>query len=126
MNAPLSPQTLLRKEDQRLITGTGQFTSDAWEAGSLHAVMVRSDHAHARFKADWSAVRQAPGVRCVLTAQDTEAAGFSPLVNAVSVKDAQGQPQVICRMPVLASSKVLYVGQPMATVSYTHLRAHET
>jgi carbon-monoxide dehydrogenase large subunit len=116
MSAVLSPQPLLRKEDQRLITGTGQFTSDAWEQGTLHAVMVRSDHAHARFKADWSAVRQAPGVRCVLTAQDVTAAGFAALVNAVTVKDAQGQPQVICRMPVLAQAKVLYVGQPMAMV----------
>ena len=29
MNAPLSPQTLLRKEDQRLITGTDVIRYDA-------------------------------------------------------------------------------------------------
>ncbi len=49
--------TLLRKEDQRLITGTGAFTADPVEAGTLHACVVRSVHAHARFKADWSAAR---------------------------------------------------------------------
>ena len=81
--------TLLRKEDQRLITGHGQFTSDAVMAGSLYAVMVRSDHAHAHFKADWSQVRSAPGVQAVLTADDVAAEGFAELINAVTVKDAQ-------------------------------------
>jgi carbon-monoxide dehydrogenase large subunit len=108
--------TLLRKEDQRLITGHGQFTSDAVMAGSLHAVMVRSDHAHAHFKADWSPVRSAPGVLAVLTAEDVAAAGFAGLVNAATVKDAQERPQVICRMPVLADGTVRYVGQPIAMV----------
>jgi carbon-monoxide dehydrogenase large subunit len=108
--------TLLRKEDQRLITGHGQFTSDAVMAGSLYAVMVRSDHAHARFKADWSQVRSAPGVQAVLTADDVAQAGFTELINAVTVKDAQDRPQVICRMPVLAASTVHYVGQPIAMV----------
>ncbi len=111
-----APATLLRKEDQRLITGQGQFTSDGAMAGSLHAVMVRSDHAHAHFKADWSQVRQAPGVVCVLTADEVAAAGFAELINAVTVKDAQDRPQVICRMPVLAASTVRYVGQPIAMV----------
>ena len=107
---------LLRKEDHRLITGSGAFTADPVQAGTLHACVVRSVHAHARFKADWSAVRQAPGVRCVLTAEDVAEAGFGPLVNAASVKDVQGQPQVICRMPVLAADTVLFAGQPMALV----------
>jgi len=108
--------TLLRKEDQRLITGTGAFTADPVEAGTLHACVVRSVHAHARFKADWSAARQAPGVRCVLTAEDVAAAGFGSLVNAATVKDAHGQPQVICRMPVLAADTVRFVGQAIALV----------
>ncbi len=108
--------TLLRKEDQRLITGTGAFTADPLESGSLHACVVRSVHAHARFKADWTAVRQAEGVRCVLTAEDVAAAGFAPLVNAATVKDVQGRPQVLCRMPVLAAGTVHFVGQPIALV----------
>lgn len=108
--------TLLRKEDQRLITGQGQFTSDGAMAGSLYAVMVRSDHAHARFQADWSGARQAPGVYCVLTAAEVADAGFTELINAVTVKDPQDRPQVVCRMPVLASDTVRYVGQPIAMV----------
>lgn len=116
MSAVLSPQPLLRKEDQRLITGTGQFTSDTWEQGTLYAAVVRTDRAHARFRADWSTVRLAPGVRAVLTAQEVAAAGFSALLNAATVEGPLGQPQVVCRMPVLADSKVLYVGQPMAMV----------
>ena len=116
MSAAPIATPLLRKEDQRLITGQGQFTSDTLEVGTLHAFVVRSDHAHAHFRADWSRVRQALGVRAVLTADEVAAAGFTALPNAVNVKDAQGQPQVICRMPVLAQSTVHFVGQPMAMV----------
>jgi len=107
---------LLRKEDRRLITGTGAFTADPVEAGTLHACLVRSVHAHARFKADWSAVRRAPGVRSVLTAKEVLEAGFGPLPNVVSVKNVRGQPQVVSRMPILPLDTVHFVGQPMAMV----------
>ena len=47
-------------------------------AGSLHAVVVRSSHAHARFSfGDLAAVRAMPGVRLVLTAPDV--ADLAPL-----------------------------------------------
>ncbi len=126
MNAPLS-SALLRKEDQRLITGTGQFSADAHPVGLLHGHVIRSPHAHARIaRIDLSAVRSAAGVHLVLTAQDVQAAGFADLPNAVQVKDPQGQPQAVCTMPVLAHDKVLYVGQPVAwVVADTALQAQD-
>ena len=38
---------LMRHEDHRLITGNGKFTADWNLEGQLHAVIVRSDRAHA-------------------------------------------------------------------------------
>jgi CO/xanthine dehydrogenase Mo-binding subunit len=38
MNAP---QSLLRKEDLRLITGDGKFTSDWYYEGMCHAYVIR-------------------------------------------------------------------------------------
>jgi len=126
MNAPLS-SALLRKEDQRLISGTGQFSADAHPAGLLHGHVIRSPHAHARIaRVDLSAVRSAAGVHLVLTAKDVQAAGFADLPNVVQVKDPQGQPQTVCTMPVLAHDKVLYVGQPVAwVVADTALQAQD-
>ena len=45
--APL-PQTLLRREDARLLRGAGQFVGDLQPPGLLHAVFVRSAQAHGR------------------------------------------------------------------------------
>jgi carbon-monoxide dehydrogenase large subunit len=41
-------QAITRREDQRLITGTGQYVDDIARPGEAHAVLVRSPHAHAR------------------------------------------------------------------------------
>ncbi len=39
-----------RKEDQRFITGKGQYTDDINRPGQAYAVFVRSPHAHANIK----------------------------------------------------------------------------
>jgi len=44
-------QPVRRKEDERLLTGAGRYTSDVHLPGQLHAVIVRSPHAHARITA---------------------------------------------------------------------------
>ena len=60
-----------RREDPRLVTGAGQYTDDVHPAGCLHAVFVRSPHAHARITAvDVSAAQRIPGVVGVFQAAD--------------------------------------------------------
>ena len=60
-----------RVEDAALITGRGRYVADAVPAGALAAVVVRSPHAHARFRiTDLEAAKKKPGVRLVLTAAD--------------------------------------------------------
>ncbi|WHY99893.1 hypothetical protein [Peribacillus simplex] len=43
-------QSVKRREDFRLVTGTGQFVGDIRMANMVEAVFVRSTHAHATIK----------------------------------------------------------------------------
>ncbi|HEV2967099.1 MAG TPA: xanthine dehydrogenase family protein molybdopterin-binding subunit, partial [Candidatus Dormibacteraeota bacterium] len=70
VNAALGGR-VTRREDRRLITGAGKFTDDIAPERCLHAVFVRSPHAHARIAGvDVSAARQIPGVVGVFLAAD--------------------------------------------------------
>ena len=62
--SPVIGKSLPRKEDLRLVTGGGRYSDDVSLLGEVHAVFVRSPHAHARNGA--SSVRtsnQRPGKR---------------------------------------------------------------
>ena len=43
-------QPVTRKEDDALVRGAGHYVADYSPAGLLHAVVLRSPHAHARFQ----------------------------------------------------------------------------
>src|ERR1700688_3490750 len=61
-------RSIKRREDQRLLTGRGQFIADFALPHMLHAVFVRSPLSHARIKAiDTSRAAAALGVAHVLT-----------------------------------------------------------
>ncbi|HUB94531.1 MAG TPA: hypothetical protein VL993_01350, partial [Stellaceae bacterium] len=61
-------QPVRRKEDYRLLTGSGSFSDDVDVPDQAYAVMVRSPHAHARIVGVESAAAMAvPGVIAVLT-----------------------------------------------------------
>ena len=108
---------LSRHEDLRLITGAGRFTADVNLPGQLHAAVVRSDRAHARIVSiDLDDARKADGVVAILTAKDVEAAGFRPLPSGAALKGPAGEPQKTAPMPVLATDRVRFVGQPIAMV----------
>ena len=60
-----------RREDPRLVTGAGKYTDDVQPPGCLHAVFVRSPHAHARIKSvDVRDALSVPGVVGVFQAAD--------------------------------------------------------
>ena len=42
-------QSVLRKEDDALIRGKGRYTDDHAPQAALHALVLRSPHAHAKF-----------------------------------------------------------------------------
>ena len=64
-------QPLTRKEDDPLLRGAGRYIADVSPTKPLQAAVIRSPHAHARFRiGDLARVRTMPGVRLVLTAAD--------------------------------------------------------
>ena len=66
-----------RREDRRLVTGTGCFTADWNLPREVHAAFLRSDRAHARIRSiNTSEARALPGVLAVLTGDDIKAAGY--------------------------------------------------
>src|SRR5215510_16441696 len=56
-------QSVKRFEDPKLLTGQGAFLDDVKLPGMLHAVVLRSPHAHAHITAiDTTVARHLPGV----------------------------------------------------------------
>ena len=63
----------------RLAAGAGRFVADVRVPGMLHAVVLRSRHAHARLVSiDAKRALELAGVRAVLTAADVPAAAIIP------------------------------------------------
>ncbi|MGY9002083.1 MAG: xanthine dehydrogenase family protein molybdopterin-binding subunit, partial [Rhodospirillales bacterium] len=64
-------KSILRKEDQRFLTGTGIFIDDIHFSNALECFIVRSPHAHATFTTvDTSLAQKIPGVIAVFTGTD--------------------------------------------------------
>src|SRR5262245_16827942 len=72
-------QSVRRKEDDPLLRGQGRYVADHAPSGMRHAVMVRSPHAHARFRLDAGRARAMPGVRLILTGGDLGGMGLLPM-----------------------------------------------
>src|SRR5512146_2922935 len=106
-----------RREDLRLITGQGRYTSDWHLPGELHAVFLRADRAHAEIlRLDVTRARAHPGIAAVLTGDDAREAGFKSLPNNVNYPGKNGQPLLKPHHPVLALGRVRYVGEPIAMI----------
>ncbi len=121
MNTIIDPRhselAAARHEDLRLVTGQGKYTADWQLPGQLHACMVRSDRAHARVvSVEVAAAIASPGVVAVLTASDVAEAGFHAIPSGMALTGADGQPQVKSPLPLLATDRVRFVGQPIAMV----------
>ncbi|MBV9138288.1 MAG: xanthine dehydrogenase family protein molybdopterin-binding subunit, partial [Hyphomicrobiales bacterium] len=94
-------QPARRVEDQRLITGHGEYTSDKIPQNAARAFVLRSPHAHARFRiADLAPARGMPGVLLILTAADIEHLGGLPCLAPVA--NADGSPMQHVPYPILA------------------------
>ena len=108
----LTPGSILghavrRREDPRLVTGTGRYVDDIQPAKCLHVAFVRSTLAHAAIRTiDVEAATAAPGVVAVLTAADL---GLPARVGFPMV------PAPLARPP-LAVEHVRFVGEPVALV----------
>ena len=68
-----SAQSVRRKEDDRFLTGAGQYTDDVNPPHQTHAYFLRSPHAHAKIrKIDTAKAKAAPGVVAIFTGADLD------------------------------------------------------
>ena len=105
-------QPLTRKEDAALITGAGHYVADFMPDGTLHATVLRSPHAHARFQlGNLERVRAMPGVRLVLTGADVAHLKPLPTPGVIPGPDIKIPPY-----PILARDVVRHVGDSIAFV----------
>jgi carbon-monoxide dehydrogenase large subunit len=109
-------QPVSRKEHPVLLRGEGRYTDDLNLEGQLHAVFVRSRYGHGILRSvDIADAKTMPGVVAILTVADLEAGGIKPM-QAASGTNVDGTPTPKPRQMALASSKVRYVGDPIACV----------
>ncbi|MFJ8822091.1 xanthine dehydrogenase family protein molybdopterin-binding subunit [Streptomyces sp. NPDC102467] len=110
-----------RVEDDRLLRGNGRYVDDIDLPGAAEAAVLRSPHAHAAIDSvDVTAALRAPGVVAVWTGADV--AHLPALLNREELRtpprlaELLGPRVAMTPMPLLATDKVLYVGQPVAIV----------
>jgi carbon-monoxide dehydrogenase large subunit len=105
-------QALTRKEDDPLIRGAGRYVADVALPDSGHAVVLRSPHAHARFRIkDTTRAKSLPGIRAVLIGDDVRS--LNPLPCVVGVP---GQEMIVPPCHILARGEVRHVGDAIAFV----------
>ena len=110
-------QPLTRREDLRFLTGKGRYVADLVPQGALWAVFLRSDHAHGDILAlDVDAARAMPGVHLVLTADDLLAGGVTLGMKGERIDTRDGGKGAGPERPVLARSRVRFVGEAIAVV----------
>ena len=110
-------QPVLRREDDKLLRGTGCFIDDLTPDGLIHGHVLRSPHGHARIVAlDVSQARTAPGVLAVYTAADLAAAGIGAIQPVALPSPREGNEFQSREQPILAADTVQYVGDSVAFV----------
>ena len=120
-------QALTRREDLRLLLGTGQYVDDVAVGKEVFVAFVRSPYAHAKIVSiDAGAAKGMPGVVAVLTGADLLADGLGPLPDGAGLKRADGE--AMCGAPhhALATDAARYVGEPVAAVfAQTRIQAED-
>jgi len=118
-------QPIRRKEDFRLLTGSGRFSDDFALPGQAFAAIVRSPHPHARILGvDAAAARAMPGVLGVFDGRDCAADGLAPIPHDPVPKTrydmkltAPGGGEVfIGPQMLLPADRVRHVGEAVAIV----------
>ena len=104
-------ESVKRSEDQRILTGTGNYVDDVQLPGMLHAAFLRSPIAHGRITAiDVSAAREVPGVVAVY-----DGAAMQGLLSEDAKPPGLFGPAPVA-FTLLATDKVRLVGDPVAVV----------
>jgi len=105
--------SIKRREDPRLVTGSGRYVDDISQTAVAHMHVVRSTEAHARILSiDTTRAKEADGVVAVFTGKDLKPDFGAPLPVTVCFVPDKKYPE---HYPI-AVDKVYYVGEPVAIV----------
>src|SRR2546428_3966202 len=105
--------SIKRREDPRLVTGTGSYVDDIPLPALVHMHVVRSSEAHARILGiETGRAKEADGVLAVLTGKALRPEFGAPLPVTVCFVPDKKYPN---HYPI-AVDKVHYVGEPVAIV----------
>ncbi len=115
-------QSVLRKEDSRLLTGKGRYAEDVSLPGEVHAFMLRAQHAHARImRIDAANARAMPGVLAVLTSEELTQDGLGPIPADGTLIKLPGVTPAAQEMrrkprPLLVGDTVRFAGEAVAMI----------
>ena len=110
-------QSVLRTEDDRFLTGEGNYIDDSTPSDSLYAYFFRSQVAHAKIvNLNVDDASGAVGVHGIFIAEDLENNGVKNDLVGVTVKNHDGTDGASPKRPLLAKERVRFVGEPIALV----------
>src|SRR3954447_6342672 len=113
-------QPVKRLEDQRLLTGKGQFIDDKPEDGALWLYVLRSPHAHAKIVSiDTTAAREMHGVEAIFTGAGLVADDVGTIPTLAIFKRPDGKPMTVPPRRLLAHEIVRFTGEAVAAVVAT-------
>ena len=111
-------QAIKRNEDQRFLTGKGNYIDDINFKGQARAAVLRSPHAHARINAiDTSEALALAGVLLVITWREWVAIGMGTLPTKTAIRKGRNDSDI--KEPprhCMAVDVARYVGEPVAFV----------
>jgi carbon-monoxide dehydrogenase large subunit len=117
-------RSVRRREDHRLLTGSGQFVDDVPLREPLHVTFVRSPYAHARIRSiSTSAAAECDGVSEILTGADVASLGplgghlwaaIPPAIETWLHPTIRNDNQWL-----LAVERVRFAGEPVAVIAAT-------
>ena len=110
-------QSVLRTEDDRFLTGEGNYIDDSTPSDSLYAYFFRSQVAHAKIvNLNVDDASGAAGIHGIFIAEDLENNGVKNDLVGVTVKNHDGTDGASPKRPLLAKERVRFVGEPIALV----------
>lgn len=115
--------SVLRREDERLLTGRGRYTDDLSVPDQVYAVFVRSPHAHADIgEISIGRALALPGVLGVFVGADIVSGEIGVIPTLIAergggkLRSRDGTSFAEPMWPVLAMGRVRHVGEPVAIV----------
>jgi carbon-monoxide dehydrogenase large subunit len=106
-----------RREDRRLVTGQGRYTSDHEFPGQVAGHFLRADRAHAKIaRIDIGEAKKLPGVLDIVTGADIAATGWKGAPAMAFFKGVGGMSLRVPFRSGLAIDRVRFVGEPVALI----------